>query len=226
MLKLGIDDAGRGPVIGPMVLAGVLIDEEKEKELIKLGVKDSKELTPLRREFLATKIKDIAETFEIVIVTPNEIDGVSDINPNASRIKLNELEAHACADIINTINKGFKQIKVYIDCPSVGIKSWEDYLKTKIENLSNLEVHSEHKADKNHVCVSAASIIAKSTREKEMDKLKEKYGPEIGSGYCSDPLTIKFLEKYSEKYEHDGIFRKTWSTWKVVINKVKQKTLF
>jgi ribonuclease HII len=84
----------------------------------------------------------------------------------------------------------------------------------------------EHKADVNHISVSAASIIAKTIREKEMDKLREKYGSEIGSGYCSDPNTIKFLEKYHEKYEHDGIFRKTWSTWTEVCSKSKQKTLF
>lgn len=225
MLKLGIDDAGRGPVIGPMVLAGVLIPEEKEKELAKLGVKDSKELTPLRREFLAEKIREVAETFEIVIITPNEIDGVDNPDKTISRIKLNELEAIACAKIINEINKGFKKIKVYIDCPSVSIKSWDNYLRTLVKDLSNLEISCEHKADKNHICVSAASIIAKSTREKEMNILREKYGNEIGSGYCHDPNTIKFLEKYAEKYEHDGIFRKTWSTWQVTISAKQQKKL-
>lgn len=223
MLKLGIDDAGRGPIIGPMVLAGVLIDEKHEKELIELGVKDSKQLTQKRREFLEQKIKDLAETFEIVIVTPKEIDGLEEVNVN--RTKLNELEAHAVAKIINTINKGFNEIEVTVDCPSISLVKWGDYLKRKIDNLSNLQVNIEHKADQNHVCVSAASILAKCVREKEMDKLKEKYGPEIGSGYCSDPNTMKFLEKYAEQYEHDGIFRKTWVTWTNVMAKIQQKTL-
>ncbi|MBU2104837.1 MAG: ribonuclease HII [Nanoarchaeota archaeon] len=221
MLELGIDDAGRGPVIGPMVLAGVLIDDEKKSELKKLGVKDSKQLTPRRREFLAEKIKELAETFEVVVVYPDDIDSKQDHG-----VKLNEVEAIACAEIINKINKGVSKIKVILDCPSTSIIKWKDYLKTNIENLSNLEIICEHKADKNHVAVSAASILAKSTREKEMVKLKEKYGKEIGSGYTSDLLTQKFLEKHAHKHQHDGIFRKSWITWKNASKNLEQKKLF
>lgn len=220
MLLLGIDDAGRGPVIGPMILAGCLIDEETEKNLKKLGVKDSKQLTQKRREFLEEKIKQEAETFEVVVFLPDEIDG-----KNEHGINLNNLEAIACAEIINRINKGYKKIKVVIDCPSVSIAKWQDFLKTKIKNLSNLEISCEHKADKNHVSVSAASILAKCVREKEMNKLKEKYGDGIGSGYCSDPLTCEFLSKYAQKYQDQGIFRKTWSTWKTALGQSKQNKL-
>ena len=220
ILTLGIDDAGRGPVIGPMVLAGCLLNEEAEKELKKLGVKDSKQLTQKRREFLSEKIKESAETFEIVVIKPLEIDG-----QNHDGVKLNEVEAFACAKIINKINKGFNKIKVVIDCPSVNIAKWKDFLKTKIENLSNLEVSCEHKADQNHVSVSAASILAKCIREKEMDLLKEKYGSEIGSGYCHDPLTCKFLENHAHKFKDDGIIRQTWSTWKELCAKREQRTL-
>ncbi|MCK4647330.1 ribonuclease HII [Candidatus Pacearchaeota archaeon] len=221
MLKLGIDDAGRGPVIGPMILAGCLIDEKTEKEFKKLGIKDSKQLTQKRREVLAEKIKEKAETFEIVLASPKEIDWA-----NSKGINLNVVEAIKTAKIINRINKGFKSIKVIVDCPSVSIEKWQDLLKTKIRNLSNLEIHCEHKADKNHIVVSAASILAKCTREKEMTKLKEVYGEGIGSGYCSDPLTCRFLEKHSQRYENKGIFRKTWSTWKNAIATSKQKRLF
>jgi len=220
MLKLGIDDAGRGPVIGPMVLAGCLIDEETEKEFSKLGVKDSKQLTPKRREFLAEKIREMAETFEIAIVSPAEIDA------KEGGLNLNHLEAVKMAEVINKINRGFNKIKVIVDCPSTNISSWKDFLKTKIENLSNLEISCEHKADQNHISVSAASILAKSVREKEMDKLKEKYGNEIGSGYTSDPATCKFLEKNIESHNDDGIFRKTWATWKNTQDKLTQKKLF
>jgi ribonuclease HII len=221
MLKLGIDDAGRGPVIGPMVLAGCLVDEETEKEFRKLGVKDSKMLTDKRREFLAEKIKEMAETFEVVLAFPDEIDGQS-----ISGIDLNKVEALKMAEIINKINKGFDKLKVIIDCPSVGIIKWLDYLKTKINNLSNLEIVCEHKADKNHISVSAASIIAKSVREKEMSLLHEKYGKEMGSGYCSDPVTCKFLEQHARKHENDGIFRKTWITWQKACSNLNQKKLF
>jgi len=220
MLTLGIDDAGRGPVIGPMVLAGCLLDSKIEKELKKLGVKDSKQLTQKRREFLSNKIKQKAETFEITLTSPSEIE-----QKNEQGIKLNELEAIKAAKIINKINKGYKKIKVIVDCPSPNIRKWTDFLKTKINNLSNLEISCEHKADKNHVSVSAASILAKTVREKEMDKLRKKYGNHVGSGYPSDPLTLRFLEKHAHKHTKDGIFRKTWETWKRVKRKSGQRKL-
>ena len=220
MLILGIDEAGRGPVIGPMVLAGCLLDEKYKSELKELGVRDSKMLTQKRREFLEKKIKERAETFEIVLSKPDEIDNKLNNGTN-----LNVLEAMEAAKVINKINKGNKKIRVVVDCPSVSIIKWQDLLKTKIKNLSNLEISCEHKADKNHVAVSAASILAKCKREKEMDKLKAKYGKEIGSGYTSDTLTQKFLAKYVEKYKDFGIFRKTWITWKKSFEKINQKTL-
>ncbi|VVB82659.1 Ribonuclease HII [uncultured archaeon] len=221
MLVLGIDDAGRGPVIGPMVLAGCLIDDKVEKELKNLGVKDSKQLTQKRRVDLAEKIKSLAETFEVTLAYPEEIDG-----KNHDGINLNALEAIKMAEVINKINKGYGKIKVIIDCPSVGIEKWKDFLKTKIENLSNLEIVCEHKADQNYVAVSAASILAKIVREKEMEKLKEKFGNEIGSGYCSDPKTYKFLATHTKTHADQGIFRKTWSTWKEACAISEQKRLF
>ncbi|MBA7705443.1 Ribonuclease HIII [subsurface metagenome] len=220
MLTLGIDEAGRGPVIGPMVLAGCLIDEKTEKELKKLGVKDSKQLTQKRREFLEKIIKEKSETFEMVIIHPPDIDGT-----NHKGINLNALEAIKAAEIINKINKGFKKIKVVIDCPSPSIIKWQDFLKTKIKNLSNLEISCEHKADKNHISVSAASILAKCIREKEMSLLKQKYGNGIGSGYCHDPLTRKFLDEHFKSHKKDGIFRETWQTWKNLYAKKEQRTL-
>src|SRR3989344_1613403 len=112
-LILGIDDAGRGPVIGPMVLAGCLIDEETEREFKKMGVKDSKQLTPKRRDFFADVIRKKAKTFEIVVVYPDEIE-----SNNANGTNLNDVEAIACAKIINKINKGKEKLKVVVDCPS------------------------------------------------------------------------------------------------------------
>jgi len=220
MLTLGIDDAGRGPVIGPMVLAGCLIDEKTEKEFRKLGVKDSKLLTQKKRELLADKIREKAETFEITLAYPDEISG-----RNHQGINLNALEAIKMAEIINKINRGFKEIKIIVDCPSPNIAKWENFLKSKIKNISNLKVSCEHKADKNHISVSAASILAKTIREKEMSLLKEKYGEGIGSGYCSDPETCKFLEENAHKYRKDGIFRETWSTWKNACDNLDQKKL-
>lgn len=223
-LIIGIDDAGRGPVIGPMVLAGCLVDSETEKEFKKLGVKDSKQLTQKRREFLEEIIKKKSKDFETVVISPEEID-----TSNKDGVKLNEVEALAAAKIINKLNTesntGGTKIKVIVDCPSVSIKSWQDYLKMHIKNLSNLEISCEHKADVNHVSVSAASILAKSQREKEMDKLKKEYGAEIGSGYGADPVTKKFLAKNAANPKHTKLFRKTWSNWQKANQDLGQKKL-
>lgn len=219
-LILGIDDAGRGPVIGPMVLAGCLLTKESEKELRRSGVRDSKELTQKHREFLSEKIKEKAETFEIVMANPVEIDDSLNNGKN-----LNKLEAKKTAEIINKINKGYKKIRVVVDCPSVSIEKWKDILRKYVNDLSNLELVCEHKADKNHIAVSAASILAKCVREKEMAKLREKFGHEVGSGYTSDPLTQRFLEKHAEKHQDEGIFRKTWETWKRAFENLSQRKL-
>lgn len=227
-LILGIDDAGRGPVIGPMVLAGCLMDKTAERELKKLGVKDSKDLTPRKREFLAGKIKERVEIFETSIISPEDIDKNLDGGTN-----LNSVESKMCAKIINKVNMKISKknhpnkvkIKVVVDCPSVSIEKWKAELKTRIKDLSNLEIVCEHKADKNHVSVSAGSIIAKTMRDKEIDILKKKYGDELGSGYPSDPSTCKFLEKYAQKYKKHGIFRQSWKTWKNACVKIEQKSL-
>jgi ribonuclease HII len=206
---LGVDEAGKGPVIGPMVIAGCLISKEAQTELKKLGVKDSKQLTPKRREFLVGEIKKRVLDYEVVVISADEIDEFQE-----KKININEMEAIVCSRIINKLNKGDKEISVVVDCPSIGILKWKESLKAKIDNLSNLTIYCEHRADANHICVSVASILAKSKREEEMNKLKEIYGEEIGSGYSSDPNTQRFVEKYCVKYADKGIFRKCWDTWK------------
>ncbi|MBW6442158.1 ribonuclease HII [Patescibacteria group bacterium] len=218
---LGVDDAGRGPVIGPMVLAGCLMDLETETEFRSLGVRDSKQLTQKRREFFEKIIKEKSEGFETVVISPEEID-----QKNSEGLKLNELEGIAAAKIINKLNEGKKRLKVILDCPSPNRAKWRDFLMTNISNLSNLEIHCEHKADRDYIVVAAASILAKSERERQMGKLKEKYGEEIGSGYSSDPVTKKFLKKNIQKHNDSGIFRKTWATWKNASQNSKQKKLF
>lgn len=215
MLILGIDDAGRGPVIGPMILAGCLVDEEIEKEFKELGIKDSKKLTPKRREFLAEKIKSKAITFEITLTHPDEIT-----SQNKAGVNLNTVEALKTAEIINRVNKRQGKIKVFVDCPSPNIPAWQREVEKHIKNKNNLEFHFEHKADVNHISCSAASVLAKTTRDAEIEKIKKLVKVDFGSGYPSDPVTCKFLKEFAEKYKKDGIFRETWSTWK---NNCKQK---
>lgn len=219
-LRIGIDDAGRGPVIGPMIVAGVLLTEEQEKELKKLGVKDSKQVTPRRREFLHGKIIYTVEKFHYEIITPEEIDKALE-----KGINLNQVEAIAFSKVINKLNQKDKKIKLYLDCPSVSILKWKDSLIRILKNLSNLEIFCEHKADSKYTSVAAASIIAKYVREEEVKKLKKIYGDEIGSGYTSDPLTQKFLKEKVTKLKDKGIFRKSWITYKKALESEHQKIL-
>lgn len=221
-LILGIDDAGRGPVIGPMVLAGCLIEKKIESEFHKFGVKDSKQLTRKRREFLEKLIKEKATAFSVQVTHPAEIDG-----QNKQGTNLNDLEALMAASIINEINKAHvdNKIKVIIDCPSPNRVKWREAVLLKVENLANLDISCEHKADRNHISVSAASIIAKEERERQMKILKEKYGEDMGSGYTSDPNTKKFLENNVKRLNNQGIFRKSWSTWQKAHGDTKQKKL-
>lgn len=213
MVKLlgGIEDAGRGPVIGPMVIAGVVVDESDVEKLRDIGVKDSKLLTPKKREELFEKIKKLAKDYKIIIIEPKEIDeAVESIESN-----LNKLEGEKMTEAINSL----KADEFIVDCPSVNIKSFAEFLKNKIKIKTNLIC--EHKAER-HPQVGAASILAKVTRDREIKKLKEKYG-EIGSGYPADPITQKFIKENWNK--HPEMFRKSWATFKNITNKKEQKGL-
>lgn len=224
MLILGIDDAGRGPLIGPMILAGVLLTEEQEKFLKKEGVKDSKQLTHPNRVRLAEIIAKNSLNQKVVMSSPEEIDRFVETKSN-----LNTLEATKTAEIINFLNERKAKIKVIIDCPSVNIKAWEKNLRRFIKHPSNLEIHCEHKADVNHPSVSSASVIAKVAREDEIGKIRKAYLDygDVGSGYPADPETKKFLKKNGKKLANSGIFRKSWSTWKALFPEKgkKQATL-
>ncbi len=225
---IGIDDAGRGPLIGPMILAGVLMTDEQEKFLKKQGAKDSKLLTHPQRIALAKVIEKNSLAHSILKSSAEEID-----SSILSGTNLNTLEAKKTAEIINQLNNRKGKIKVIVDCPSVNTRAWAKTLTSMISHPENLQLHCEHKADFNHPSVSAASILAKVAREEEVSKLKKEfreYG-NIGSGYPSDPATIQFLKNNGKLLKNAGIFRKTWATWtnlfpedKIPKNK-KQKTL-
>lgn len=225
MLILGIDDAGRGPIIGPMILAGVLVRKDTEESFKKKGIADSKTLLHPKRVELSKVIEEQAISFHVVKSSPNEIDTSISTGTN-----LNTLEAKKTADIINTINNREKQkekIKVIVDCPSVNTSAWRNTLLKFIQHIDNLDIYCEHKADANHPSVSAASILAKVAREKEVTKLKEKYKQygDLGSGYPSDPSTKKFLKEHGKELENEGIFRKSWATWKELFPSKKQASL-
>ncbi|MDP6138803.1 MAG: ribonuclease HII [Candidatus Woesearchaeota archaeon] len=215
ILICGIDEAGRGPVLGPLVMCGLLVKEEDEKGLVKLKVRDSKLLTKVKREFLFDKIKDISYKYEIIAIYPDEIDHA--VN-NHDGLNLNKLEAIKSAEIINLL----KPDKAIVDAPSNNIKSYKQYLFELINN-KKIELILEHKADLNYPIVSAASILAKVTRDNEIEKIKKKIKIDFGSGYMSDSKTVNFLEKYYEKYPE--LFRKSWLPYRDIVNKKFQSKL-
>jgi ribonuclease HII len=231
---LGIDDAGRGPVIGPMVIAGILIREENEFLLKKIGAKDSKMLMPEQRKLMFKEILEIAEDSHIEKVLPAEIDRAV-LN---KAYNLNTLEAAKIASVINEIlerlPKKKSEIKIIVDCPSPNISKWKETMKSFIkqeilyDKSLNLKFAVEHKADVNHLACSAASIVAKVTRDDEIEKLKSKIGIDFGSGYPADPFTCEALKKHIKELRNAGVLRESWGTLKKILpegKKPKQKIL-
>jgi ribonuclease HII len=214
MLILGIDEAGRGPVVGPMVIGGVLIEESLEKKLKKLGAKDSKQLTPAKREELEPKIRKMAKEVHFISIEASEID------EKRKRISLNELEAMKMAELIEKFEN--KPDRIIIDLPDPDGKMFERRIRKYID--LNAKIIAEHKADVNHVVVSAASIIAKVERDRAVREIEKKYGISLKTGYSHDPFTIEFLEKLEG--EAPDFVRKSWETFKRITEKKFQKKLF
>jgi ribonuclease HII len=213
----GIDDAGRGPIIGPLVIAGVLLLEDRSRDLAAMGVKDSKLLTPQSRTHLASKIKEQASRVTAVVTEPKEIDEV--VLHGSKLRKLNFLEAKIMAQVIGELAPA----EAYVDASDV---NEERYRETIVEflqpELRNIRIISEHHADRTYPVVSAASIIAKVRRDEIIEKLHREYG-DFGSGYITDPKTMDFLKDWRKKHsEYPPIVRLSWKTIKEIEQEIGQ----
>lgn len=208
----GIDEAGRGAILASLHLAIVMSDKKTINEFKKMGIRDSKLLTPGRREQLASKIKKMAD-YGLVKVSPDKIDSRFSDGSN-----LNWLEGRKMAELINT----HKPDVVYIDCPSVNLKKFKGFLKARLDYNPKLVV--EHKADQNYPVVGAASIIAKVSRDSEIAKLSKKIGIYCGSGYSSDPIAIKAVKKMIHTPLEKHI-RKSWYTYSRIKEEKEQRKL-
>ncbi len=216
----GLDDAGRGPIIGPLVIAAVLTDEEKVRELVKIGVKDSKLLTPEARSSLAEKIQRIATKVAYVEISPAEIDEV--VLKGRRLQKLNFLEAKSMAKLIAEL----KPARVWVDASDVKPERYARQILDELpSSLKRIVLVSEHKADRKYPIVSAASIMAKVKRDAEISKLWEEYG-NFGSGYVTDPNTIMFLKEWRQKHDYyPPIVRKSWKTLREIESDLTQTRL-
>jgi len=207
---IGIDEAGRGPILGPLVMCGVCADENAIAKIEKIGAKDSKLLSTKQREQMYKKLVKIPH--KLMILEPAQIDAAI-VSANSN---LNWLEAEHAINIVNN----FDAEKAYIDCPSPNLKAYKEFLLRILTRKTELIV--EHKAEKYPV-VAAASIIAKVTRDAMIEELKKKIGIDFGSGYLSDPLTVAFLNEHY--LNHAQLFRKQWGPYKALIEKKVQMTL-
>jgi len=199
-LICGIDEAGRGSVIGPLIIAGISIKKSNIKKLEGIGVRDSKALTRNKRNFLFYKILDLSEFVCIYKVDCKTID------ENVYQRKLNKLEG----GIMSTIIKHLAVDIAYVDSCDVNINRYTNYLKSNLNFENNTRVIAMHKADRINPAVSAASIIAKVIRDREIQILEENF-QNIGSGYPSDKKTMYFLNTWIKEYKEFPYFvRKSW----------------
>jgi len=208
----GVDEAGRGPVIGPLVLCVYIIQNDKENKLKELGVKDSKILSKNAREKIHSKIIEHANDYKTIHLSAADIDEMRKI------ATLNRIEQKM---MVNTIKKSsIKPDQIYIDAADVNEKRYGLEFK---KEFPQAKIVSKHKADMLFPVVSAASIIAKVERDREISKLHDKYGVDFGSGYPSDPKTKSFLVKcYKEKKKFPPIVRESWVTAKKIKEKYSQ----
>src|SRR5574341_986748 len=212
MLIGGVDEAGRGSILGPLVVAGVGVRESRRARLKGMGVRDSKLLTPNARARLVDEIKCIADHYHVHAIDTAEID-------SSVLLKgLNRLEAKAMAHVITRIRAD----EVYVDCCDTNPGRYRDRIASHLEECP--KIHSMHHADRMHVAVSAASILAKVTRDSEIQKLKQKHR-NIGSGYPSDEKTMRFIRNWVARKKCAPVFaRKSWKPLRLLLEGLEHRT--
>jgi len=177
----GVDEAGRGPVLGPLIVCGIAV--ESDQALRKLGVRDSKKLSPKRREELAAKISKIAR-IELVEISADEIDVLR------TKKTMNELETEAFATVIERLSPKI----AYVDAADTDEENFGKAIRTRM--TCTAQIVSQHKADDTFPVVSAASIIAKVNRDRRVREIEKEIGRPIGSGYQTDDITMTFLKDW------------------------------
>jgi len=215
-LIAGIDEAGRGALLGPLVVAGVVVDNEGEKKLRKIGVKDSKKLTPKRREELAPKIEEIAKSVLVMRVQPCRIDKMRSEGTNLDRI-----EAIKMAEIISMSEAD----SVYVDSLTHNPKKFMNVIMEHMNGKAP-EMNVENYADETYPVVSAASIIAKVERDRAIQEIKDKVKVDFGVGYSHDARTIKFVEGLIKSRKPLPSFvRQSWITTQILQEASLQRKL-
>lgn len=203
-MEAGIDEAGRGPVLGPLVVAGVATADPQW--LWDLGCKDSKKLTPAKRVRLARLLDDDERVRVAIRVIPAEV-----LDQEMGSSTLNEIVLRRFQDIARELDAP----RTVVDAADVDAARFG----RRIQEVVTGDVVAEHKADDRHATVAAASIIAKVTRDAALDelarRLERRLDREMGSGYPSDGKTVAFLEAWLDRFGDlpEGT-RRAWKTSK------------
>ncbi|MCL2288236.1 MAG: ribonuclease HII [Candidatus Bathyarchaeota archaeon] len=210
VLVAGVDEAGRGCIIGPLVVAGVVVSYDKLSDIGVLGVKDSKLLSPKKRDLLFQEIIQTVQDFKVIKISPSEIDKA--VNCKIPLHKLNRLEAKTMAKVIEYLSPN----EVYVDAVDI----LEERFATHISECLTVKpkIISRHKADQLYPIVSAASIIAKVERDREIELLKNEFG-DLGSGYLHDKKTVAFLGEWLKtNKDYPSCVRKSWKPAKKALS--------
>lgn len=196
-MKCGVDEAGRGPMLGPLVVGAVWC--ESDDALKRIGVKDSKQLSPEVREHMYSQIDRDADGWTVVTMDAEGIDSLM------CQMSLNEIELGMFAEAAS--RRPFDVL--YADCPDVDTERFSRLLSVRLEGRGT--VVAEHKADARYPCVSAASIMAKVTRDRLVEDISREFGVDVGSGYPSDPTTVDFVQNWIK--EHGDAPKHTRRSW-------------
>ncbi|MHC1575056.1 MAG: ribonuclease HII [Candidatus Methanogasteraceae archaeon] len=213
MKIVGIDEAGKGPVIGPMCVAGALIEEDRIHLIDGLGLKDSKKLTPKRREFFDGEIKKIVDSWFVLEVSAHQIDELRTV------MTMNEIMVNAFARVLENLEPDH----AFLDAADVNEARFGRNVQGSCKH--HLTVTARHKADATYPIVAAASIIAKVQRDRAVKTLGREVG-DFGSGYPSDPKTIRFMREWFQEHKSFPEWvRHSWKTTSNVVAAAAQRTL-
>ena len=213
MNRIGVDEAGKGPVLGPMVAAAVRAPDDALPE----GIDDSKRLSPARREELAAALRESpAVEVGVAVVTTDRID-----DPETD---MNSLTVAGQVEAVAAVARDGD--RVVADAGDVSESRFARRLREGVaDGGTAVEVTAEHGADERHPIAGAASVIAKVERDRRVEALAEEYG-EVGSGYPSDPATREFLAAYvRERGSLPACARASWRTCDDVLAAAEQSAL-
>jgi ribonuclease HII len=219
-VTFGVDEAGKGPVLGSMFAAAVLASPEAIPD----AVADSKTLTPERRDALAATLRaDDRVAIGVAEIPVARID-----DPETD---MNTLTVEAQAEALAAVGEDGG---ARIADPDDGVSGTVDAGDTDATRFGrrvadavpfDVEIRAEHGADETYPIVSAASIVAKVERDAHVADLADEYG-DVGSGYPSDPTTREFLSSYVQAHgELPPVARESWQTSQDVLAAAEQSSL-